>query len=154
MIAAVIAFLGYTGVMVRIDRRLKSRGSGIVAFELAGTAERAEHIMASWGHEGRRDALASLRLDFGYMLTYGTVLALLVDRVRRRHDHPAALPWLAVPAVAADAVEGMALLKVLQRNNIDANARRARTAALIKFGILAVGLGYAATWPCKGNRPG
>ncbi|MFN6552178.1 hypothetical protein ACP6C7_24105 [Mycolicibacterium septicum] len=154
MIAAVIAFLGYTGVMVRIDRRLKSRGSGIIAFELAGTAGRAEHIMASWGHEGRRDARTSLRLDFGYMLTYGILLALLVDRVRRRHDHPAALPWLAVPAVAADAVEGIALLKVLRRNNIDADARRARTAALIKFGILAVGLGYAATWPCKGNRLG
>lgn len=154
MIAAVIAFLGYTGVMVRIDQRLKSRGSGIVAFELAGTAERAEHIMAAWGPDGRRDAQTSLRLDFGYMLTYGTVLALLVDRARRRHDHPAALPWLAVPAVAADAVEGIALLKVLQRNNIDANARRARTAALIKFGILAVALGYAATGPGKRNHPG
>ncbi|HEY7054075.1 MAG TPA: hypothetical protein VH496_18365 [Mycobacterium sp.] len=154
MIAAVIVFLGYTGVMVRIDERLKTRGSGIIAFELAGTAERAEHIMAAWGHDGRRDARASLRLDFGYMLTYGILLALLVDRARRRHAHSAALPWLAVPAVAADAVEGIALLKVLQRNDIDANTRRARTAALIKFGILAIGLGYAATWPRNGKRPG
>lgn len=146
MITAVVAFLGYTGVMMRLEQRIKaSGGPGIVAFELAGTADRAEAIMNTWGPVGRRTAETSLRLDFGYMLTYGTLLMLLVDRARRRHGHAAALSLVAVPAVAADAIEGFALLKVLERKDVGANARRARTAALIKFAVLGVGLAYAAT---------
>jgi hypothetical protein len=144
MIAAVLAFLGYTGVMLRVEQRIKATGGpGIITFELAGTAERAEQMMATWGPDGCRAAVTSLRLDFGYMPTYGTLFALVIDRVRRRRGHSAALPFLAVPAVAADAVEGVYLLKVLQRNDISKSAHRARTAALVKFAVLVCGLGYA-----------
>ena len=101
--------------------------------------------MARWGSDGQRAARLSLWLDFGYMATYGTLTALLVDRARRRRGHPAALPAMVVVAVAADATEGVALLKVLNRARVTVYARRAQIAALIKFAVLAGALGYVAT---------
>lgn len=138
-------FVGYTGVMLSMEQRLRRTGGpGIIAFELAGTASRAEAMMASWGPAGQRAARLSLWLDFGYMLTYGALIAELLDRTRRRRGHPAVLPAVAIGAVAGDAVEGISLLKVLNGTHVVANTRRARTAALCKFAVLAAALGYVA----------
>src|SRR6476659_4477639 len=85
LIWAVTAFAGYTSAMLALERRMRrSGGPGIIAFELAGNAERAQRIMSAWGDDGRRAARRSLQLDFGYMATYGALTALLVDYARRR----------------------------------------------------------------------
>jgi hypothetical protein len=140
---AVTAFVGYTAVMLALERQMhRCGGPGIIAFELAGNAERAQRIMNAWGNDGRRAARRSLQLDFGYMATYGALTMLLVDHARRRLGSPAAIRLGVVPAVVADAVEGVALLKVLAGNNIDRNARRARRAAIIKFVVLVGALLY------------
>jgi hypothetical protein len=145
--AAAVGFTVYTLVMLIFERRMRRTGGpGIIAFELAGNATRAGQIMNSWGHVGQRAARWSLRLDFGYMLTYGTLTALLIDRTRRHHGHAPALPLLVVPAVGADAIEGLSLLNVLHGNSIAINARRARIAALVKFAILAAALAYVLGW--------
>jgi hypothetical protein len=137
------AFACYTAVMLTLERRMRRTGGpGIIPFEFAGTVHRADQILSSWGEDGRRAARWSLWLDFGYMLTYGAMTALLVDRARRRRGHSAALPVLVVPAVAADAVEGVSLLNVLANSTVAANARRAKAAALVKFGFLVTALGY------------
>lgn len=144
--AAAVSFLGYTAVMLVLERRMRrSGGPGIVAFELAGSASRAEGIMTRWGSSGQRAARLSLWLDFGYMATYGVLTALLVDRARRRRGHPAGLPAAVLVAVAGDAVEGVSLLRVLRGTRIGVHARRAQIAALIKFAVLVGALGYAAT---------
>jgi len=65
-----------------------------------------------------------------------------VDYARRRLGHPAAVCLSVVPAVAADALEGVALLNVLSGNDIERNARRARGAAIVKFIVLAAALLY------------
>lgn len=52
------------------------------------------------------------------------------------------------------AVEGVSLLKVLSGRRIAENARRARTAALIKFAVLVLALGYAAARTLKRQRNG
>ena len=44
--------------------------------------------------------------------------------------------------MAGDAIEGVSLLKVLDRKNVDSYARIARAAALVKFAALAGALGY------------
>jgi hypothetical protein len=138
-------FVGYTGVMLSIERRLRRTGGpGIIPFELAGSASRAEDMMQAWGPEGQRAARLSLWLDFGYMLSYGALTAALLDRARRQRGHPAVLTALAVGAVAGDAVEGISLLDVLNGRRVAASARRARTAALAKFAMLAASLGYLA----------
>lgn len=142
--AAAVGYVGYSAVMLRLDNRMRATGGpGIIPFELAGTAAKAEAIMGRWGAAGQRAARQSMWLDFGYMTSYGILLGLLVERRRLRRGHPAGLPVLAVGAVAADAVEGVALLRVLDRRDVADNARRARIAALIKFAITAVALGYA-----------
>jgi hypothetical protein len=144
--AATVSFVVYTMVMLVLERRMRQTGGpGIIPFELAGSASRAEDMMTRWGSDGQRAARLSLWLDFGYMATYGAFAALLVDRARRRRGDPAALPAIVVVAVAADAVEGVSLLKVLNRTRVTANSRRAQIAALIKFAVLAGALGYVAT---------
>jgi hypothetical protein len=144
--AATVVFVVYTTVMLLLERRMRETGGpGIIPFELAGSAARAEDMMTRWGSDGQRVARLSLWLDFGYMATYGTFTALLVDRVRRRRGHLAALPATLIVAVAADAAEGVSLLKVLDRTRVAVHARRAQIAALIKFAVLAGALGYIAT---------
>jgi len=141
--AASAAYIVYTAVMLILERRMRATGGpGIIPFELAGSEARAEDIMAKWGSAGLRAARLSMWLDFGYMATYGTLMALLVDRARRRRGHPAALLAMVIGAVAGDAAEGVALLKVLNRERVAAHARRAQIAALIKFALLGGALSY------------
>jgi hypothetical protein len=143
ILAATGAFAGYTAVMTVLESRMRAtRGPGIIPFELAGSGFRAEQIMAQWGREGEQAARASMWLDFGYMTTYGTLAALLVERARRRRGHPRALTSAVAVAVGGDAIEGISLLKVLDRERVDMHARRARAAALVKFAALAGALGY------------
>jgi hypothetical protein len=85
--AAAAVFAGYSAGMFVPERGMKSTGGpGIIAFELAGTEARAMQIMDSWGERGRRAARTSLKLDFGYAASYGVLTALLLDRIRQRHD--------------------------------------------------------------------
>jgi hypothetical protein len=142
---AATAFTAYTFGMLTLERQMRRAGGpGIVAVELAGNAPRAQRIMTAWGDDGQRAARRSLQLDFGYMTTYGVFTALLMDYARRRLGHPAAVCLAVIPAVAGDAVEGVALLNVMNGNNIDDNARRARSAALMKFVVLVAALLYTA----------
>lgn len=138
------ATLAYSAVMLLVERGMrKTGGPGVVAFELAGNAARAQDILTVWGSQGRRWARVSLWLDFGYMLTYGTLVGLLVERVRSRRGDPVVLRLLPIGAVAGDAIEGVALLKALDGVDLDVNARCARSAALTKFGLLGLALAYA-----------
>jgi hypothetical protein len=98
-------------------------GPEIIAFELAGTERRATDILDSWGPTGVSAARLSLRLDFGYMCTYGVFTALLLEgaqrrlRLRRRRPRVRWGRWAqaaCAAAVAADAREGVALLSVLR----------------------------------------
>ncbi len=137
------ATLAYATVMLVLERGMqKTGGPGIIGFELAGNAERAQEILTTWGEQGRRWARWSLWLDFGYMLTYGTLALMLIERARSRRGDPIALRLLPIGAVAGDAIEGVALLKVLDGAALDANARRARTAAVTKFALLGIATAY------------
>ncbi|WP_264011763.1 nitroreductase family deazaflavin-dependent oxidoreductase [[Mycobacterium] manitobense] len=149
-----IAFLGYTALMLVLERRLRGTGGpGIIPFELARTAARAESIMTRWGPRGRRAARTSLWLDFGYMLAYGVLVGLHVDRARRMLGHSPTPLLMVAGAVAGDAVEGVSLLKVLSGSRIAVNARRAHLAASTKFALLIAAGGYVVA-ARVGERPG
>ncbi len=151
---ATAGYVAYSAVMLRLDRQMQATGGpGIIPFELAGSAAKAEDIMARWGEGGMRAARRSMWLDFGYMTSYGIVMALLIDRRRRRRGHPVWLSALTAGAVAGDAIEGVALLRVLDRRDIATNARIAQVAASVKFAIIAVALGYAI-YPGKNTGQG
>ena len=139
------SFVGYAMVMLLVERKMRRTGGpGIIPFELAGHSAAAEAIMARWGVEGRRAARLSLVLDFGYMLNYGFLIGLLLDRTARRNRHRRAVPVLVVAAVVSDAVEGISLLRVLDHRNVEQNASRAKNAALTKFALLGTCAGYLA----------
>ncbi|HEX2804696.1 MAG TPA: hypothetical protein VHN80_00830 [Kineosporiaceae bacterium] len=138
-----------TALMAPSEITLRRRGGqGIVAFELAGTPDRATALLAKWGPHGRAAARRQLYLDYPYMLTYGLIGVLLTaaaeDRSRRRHPPTtigALVAWAQIAAVASDAIENAALLGIL-RGQIGILPAVARRAALTKFGLLGLGLGY------------
>ena len=64
-------------------------GPGIVPFELTGSQDRADEILAEWGEEGQDAARESLWIDFGFLIAYGTFLTLALAATRdlaRRGD--------------------------------------------------------------------
>ncbi|GAB7067412.1 hypothetical protein H7J06_13955 [Mycobacterium hodleri] len=145
-------WLAATVGMLCLERAMHATGGpGIIAFELAGSERRVTYILDSWGPKGVAAARASLRLDFGYMCTYGVFAALLAEgaerRLARRRSKVRLARWAQVAclaAVAADAREGVALLNILHGRDRQAHATRARRAALTKFGLLSAVLLYWA----------
>src|SRR5215211_9058582 len=106
-----------------IDRTMSdTAGPGIVGFELAGSEDRAHEILADWGSDGHDAALASLWIDFPYLLLYGAFYALAVaalrdSAVRRGWTRLASIgsTVIAFPIAAAiaDALENVGLLLAL-----------------------------------------
>lgn len=150
------SYAGLAAVMLVLERQMRRTGGpGIIPFELAGNGVAAEAIMEQWGDEGRSAARWSLMLDFGYMLNYGVLTGLLLNRTARLNDHPRAVSLLVVPMVASDAVEGISLLRVLDHRAVERNAARAKVAAVAKFALLGVCAGYLArfgiirAWMCR-----
>jgi hypothetical protein len=125
---------------------------GIVSLELAGTAERATAIVASWGPKQREAAAFGLGLDFLFLFLYPIAISLAL-RITAERVAPVRPGWgrvgrtlsLMVPvATALDAVENVALWRILQLGAADAVVAVATGAAAIKFGLVILGLGCAA----------
>ncbi len=139
--------------LAAIDRRLQATGGpGIIPFELAGPGG-TEAILDRWGEEGRRWAIASLLLDFPFLVAYTRANLAIVERLGRRADYAddRILASLARPvgllhivAGASDAVENAALLAVVARRGDPVRAALARRAARTKFAALGAGWAYAA----------
>lgn len=72
MLAVVVVF---SMLMKRDVKAMKAGGAGIVALELAGTADKAHVILTNWGTEGRRAARRDLWLDLGLILGYAVGLS-------------------------------------------------------------------------------
>jgi hypothetical protein len=124
---------------------------GIVSFQLAGSVEAAEAVLASWDPSARAAAGFSLGLDFLFLLAYPTCLAfgcLWAGRALERRRAPAAaalaapVAWAQCVVAAADAGENVALLRVLVHGARAPWPALARGFALVKFGLLGVGLAY------------
>ncbi len=83
LIASGIATLLLLLAMSPSDQRMQDTGGpGIVPFELAGSQDRADEILAEWGEDGQDAARESLWIDFGFLLAYGTFLTLALAAVR------------------------------------------------------------------------
>jgi hypothetical protein len=116
--------IGLLVALAAIDRRLQATGgSGIIPFELAGPGG-SDAILARWGDDGRRWAIASLVLDFPFLAAYTALNLVLVERLRQRAvtrgDRVLAalarpVAALQIVAGACDAVENAALLLVVAR---------------------------------------
>jgi hypothetical protein len=123
---------------------------GIVSFELAGTIERAQAILTSWDEHARLNAAFGLGFDFLFMLVYSSTLALAClwsGEALREHRWP--LAGLGAPlaggqwlAALCDVAENIALFLLLLGPAAAPWPALARTAALIKFGLIFTGMVY------------
>lgn len=171
--ASAVAAVLLSAWLSRYDRDLRSsEGAGIVDFELAGSGARAEAILCSWrqtplaaeGPEGAGasrtgvdQALASLRLDFLFLLIYPLAVGLgcreVAVALERRGVVTAArggrflrgLAWAQVATAVLDATENVALLRVIARFRAgervgDALPALARWCAIPKFALVSAGL--------------
>lgn len=129
----------------------QSNGPGIVPFEVAGTQEEAREILGEWGSAGRDAARVSLRVDFAYLIAYSLFLAVACtvasQRLARRGMTRLArlgpiLGWSMFAAGAFDAIENVALLRVID-GNTETWPGVALYAAIPKFAITGIGLAYA-----------
>jgi hypothetical protein len=145
-----IATLALLAVLGALDLRMQDAGdAGIVDFEVAWTADRAQEILAAWGDEGRDAARLSLWLDYLYLVAYGLFLWLAVRALRdaalrrgwgrfaRIAGGVAVLPLV---GAACDAVEDAFLLIVLGGDSSDVAPALAAGFASVKFLCLGVAI--------------
>jgi hypothetical protein len=153
---ALLAFLVYQDGQIE-----DSGGPGIVPFEVAGTSDRAEEILAEWGEEGQDDARVSLIVDYPYLVAYGIFLAVActvgADRLARRGFERLAragpaIGWGAVVAAALDAIEDAALLSVID-GNTEVLPAVALIAAIGKFALAGIAVLYAIAGVVLGRGP-
>jgi hypothetical protein len=151
MWALAAAELAQLGPLLSAEREMKaSGGPGILAFELAGSPERAERMLGKWGARGQRAARTSLLLDFPFPATYALLHCLACTTAGERHSERGrtrlaaaapALAWAQLAAALFDYLENCSLLLVLAgaRGRVPAAARNA---ALSKFALLFAGWAY------------
>lgn len=124
-----------TGVLLLIlsliDVRLRQHGHGILEFEFARTAERAQSIVQQWGADGRRLARITNGVDCLFVTAYATWLTRLAHR---RGSRSAAL---AVGCAAlADLIQNAALFAGLANQPTATAAPVAWVAGIITATLL------------------
>jgi hypothetical protein len=161
------AFVALSIVLTIIGRPLVTPAAplGIVSFELAGTAARAQEILASWDERARGAFLFLQGLDYLYLLVYPALLSLGCLAVARRGEGkvhaqftsrrrgslflPAPLASLGsliafavLVAAPLDGIENYALVRLMAETPTDRWASMAWWAASAKFALIAIGLLY------------
>ena len=134
----------------QLDSVLKSPDTplGIVGYEFAWTRERAESMLRAWRGLGvLESARESLLVDFVFLLAYpislGLGCRLLARRSAGMFDHVGVtLSYAVLVCMPLDAVENLALLRMLESGASDSMARVAAVSATIKFGLVLVAIVY------------
>lgn len=135
------------GLLADIDRGLQQAdGLGMVALELAGSAQAAATVVGSWGaHQLLEEARGSVLLDLLFIPFYAGALAagllgLARGAVGGRTAALASLALLPLLAAAADLAENAVLWRMLSEPHSDPGLWPAVATgfALLKFGLLLV----------------
>lgn len=124
--------------------------SGLVSFEFAGTQENAQKILASWGWEGQVRAALIQGLDYLFIFAYAGCISLGCVLLSRSLSQSAGtyaavgmlLAWALIGAGLLDAIENLALIRILLDCQKEIWPALARWCAIPKFLIVAAGLGY------------
>jgi hypothetical protein len=122
----------------------------IVDFELAGTTCRAAQIINAWDAQDRIRAGFNLGFDYLYMPVYSTLIALVcvwgagVLASRWWRATGLSLGWGLWAAAVFDAVENVALTVMLFGTVAVPYPQLAEVCASLKFGLILLGLVFAA----------
>jgi hypothetical protein len=138
--------------MMLLDQALKTPAapSGIISLELAGSLAAAQRILDSWQASARIQAGISLGLDFFFLSAYAFTLSGASRKVAARlsmfclwckfwGEILAKAAWL---AGGLDAVENLALIRVLIGSGDAWQPVLAAGCAWLKFGLAAIILSY------------
>ena len=123
--------------------------TGIIGFELAGSAARAAAILASWDEAARQAAHTQTLWDFGFIALYVVALAAWATGCTRRLPGGraaglgAGLAHAMPVAGLLDVVENLQILAQLAGGASAGPAAVAALCAALKFAIVAATLGYA-----------
>lgn len=124
--------------------------AGIISLEMAGTADRVDAILESWGARERLLAAFSLGLDYLFLVTYSTFFGLACisagEAARTAGSRLAALAdllaWGQWLAATLDATENVALLYELLGSLWPAWPLIAFYCSSFKFALIGAGLIY------------
>ena len=152
LIILILVTLALMALLNGINKPLISSVSpfGIISFELAGTLDSAQKILADWGETLRLIAAFSLGLDYVFMLAYPLAIGLACSWIAEElaaHHHPLAalgiwLAWAQGLAAFLDAIENISLIEVLLGMEIALWPRLAQICAVSKFVLVISGLLY------------
>ncbi|OGO31091.1 MAG: hypothetical protein A2Z16_15525 [Chloroflexi bacterium RBG_16_54_18] len=153
LVISMMAALALLALLNVVNRQLISSASpyGIISFELAGTLDSAQKILAGWGETDRLIAAFSLGLGYVFMLAYPLAIGLACSWIAEElalHHHPHAafgirLAWAQGLAALLDAIENISLMEVLLGIEIALWPRIAQICAAFKFVLVISGLLYA-----------
>jgi len=122
---------------------------GMVSLQLAGSLDRAQEVLASWGPAEQKWALCNLVVDFLYLVSYAVTLALgcllLAQHFRGRPIMAQLGGWLAwgvVVAACLDAAENVLLIRMLGNDLHVAWAVLIYWCAVPKFVLIMAALVY------------
>ena len=124
---------------------------GIISFELAGTSQAAMQILDSWDVQAEKHAAFGLGIDYLFMPAYALAIGLacvLSAGVVQARRWPLAglglvLAWALWLAALLDAIENIALVTILFGTVTDPWPAIAYWCAMVKFGLVFVGMIYA-----------
>jgi len=152
LLISILLSLALLIVMHSLDGHLITAASprGIVSFELSGSIESAAQILKAWGPQGKVYAALSLGLDYLFLIVYALFISLscvrMAEYFRQRGWHLAiwglGLAWAQFLAAFLDAIENAALINLIFDSQRDSWPTIARYCALVKFGIVGLGLAY------------
>jgi hypothetical protein len=126
--------------------RTTAAPSGILSYEFAWNRSQAELILRSWDSI-QGTAKRQLVLDFGFLIVYPLLLSLACAMLAESPFNQMAavgifISWAMLAAGPLDAVENLALLRMLSLGASESLARLAGLCAGLKFLLVYSSLGY------------
>ncbi len=149
-LAVFLTLLAVFLVMTIAFRFIGPAEPNILDFELAGTTDRATQIINAWDMQDRIRAGFNLGFDYLYMPVYSTLIALAcvwgagVLTYKKWRATGLLLGWGLWVAALFDAVENVALTVILFGTVADPYPQMAQMCAILKFGLIVLGLVFAA----------
>jgi hypothetical protein len=122
---------------------------GIVGYELAWSAARADSMLVVWKRvDALETAKVSLGVDFAFLLSYPLFFAASIALLRRNRPASQLMSlgaWLqraVLFCIPFDAIENLALWRMIDRGASDGMAHLATMASVLKFALVLA----AVTW--------
>ena len=126
--------------------------NGIVSFELAKELSGSKQIINSWDTIAKNAAGLSLGFDFLFLMIYSSFISMLIYNLNKRlflktSYHAWQFIIFLIPFIAAffDIIENIALIKLLLGDLNQIWSSMAFYFALVKFGLLSLGIVYILT---------